>query len=120
MKHKNPYIFVCIVWAVTTVTHSVNVVVQMYAGNRIMAIVWLVAAVAWAFVTGIYLRKAREIAKINRFFKAQDQLENAFDEFIENLHKEEENRPFKEFESEKEGIIKGVKDKEKNEPNQFI
>lgn len=104
MKRKNPYILCCIVWALTTVTHSVNVVVQMYADNRIMAIVWLVAAVAWAFVTGIYLRRAREVADRNKFFKSLDELNNGLDEFIENLHKEEENRPFKEFDSKKEEL----------------
>ncbi len=86
-----------------------NCVVYIYSDERIWAMVWLVLAVAWGFATGIMFHKAQEIVQLNKFIANR---EKAYKEFIAEMEKAEENRPFKEFDKSSDVPFPEVRNKE--------
>ena len=112
MKRKNPYILVAVLWLLTSAIDTTACVVQIYGDNRIVALVFLVLAVSFGIVGGINLQKACEIAEWNRNVRFLEQAHEALNDFVAELERAEENRPFKEFDTPSEVPFEEVRNKE--------
>lgn len=93
MKLKNHYAWLFPFWIISTICDSVSCVVNFVEENHAVGFIFLVLAVAFAFVSGILLEKALTIHKHN---KTCDWLH----ELAQELAKEkiEQIKPFEEFE----------------------
>lgn len=99
MKRKNPYVWLTIIWAATTVLNLTASVVRYIGGDIGWGTLHCCCAVGFAFVTGTLCARWREVAEWNKNVRFLEQAHEALDNFIEELKKEEENRPFKEFDN---------------------
>lgn len=99
MKRKNPYIWLTIIWAVCTVTWYVLSVAECVDGKSTTSALFCGFAVGFAFTTGGLFAKWREVAEWNKNVRFLEQAHEALDNFIAELEKEKENRPFKEFDN---------------------
>ena len=112
MKRKNPYILVAIIWAVLTVAFAVSSVVLFVDGRLGLGAIMICVACGFAFTTGWLYEKARAIAEWNSQVRFLEQAHEAFTDFVAELEKAEENRPFKEFDAPSEVPFPEVSDKE--------
>lgn len=102
MKRKNPYILVAIIWAVTTIALQVASVVCYVEENSSVGAILGGCSVGFAFTLGTLYRNAREIAEWNRNVRFLEQAQEALTDFVAELERAEENRPFKEFDKPSE------------------
>ena len=112
MKRKNPYILVAIIWAVLTLAFQVASVVCYVEVNSGVGAILGGCAVGFAFTLGTLYRQACEIAEWNKNVRFLEQAHEALSDFVADLEKAEENRPFKEFDKPRDLPFPEVKDKE--------
>ena len=112
MKRKNPYILVAIIWAVLTVALQVASVVCYVEVNSGVGAILGGCSVGFAFTLGGLVGKAKEIAEWNRNVRFLEQAHEALTDFVADLEKAEENRPFKEFDTPSEVPFEEVRNKE--------
>ena len=112
MKRKNPYILVAIIWAVLTVALQVASVVCYVEVNSGVGAILGGCAVGFAFTLGTLFQQAKEIAEWNRNVRFLEQAHEALNDFVAELEKDEENRPFKEFDTPSEVPFEEVRNKE--------
>ena len=112
MKRPNPYILVAIIWAVLTVAFAVLSVVLFVDGELASGALLVCVACGFAFATGWLYEKARAIAEWNSQVRFLEQAHEAFTDFVAELEKAEENRPFKEFDKPSDLPFPEVKNKE--------
>lgn len=91
MRIKNHYAWICAIWIISVLLDTVNCVVKFVEGEIIIGFIFLILAVAFAFVSGILLQKAIAIYQHNKVC-----------EFLEDIHEflKEQNEPFEEFNNE--------------------
>lgn len=112
MKRKNPYILVAIIWAVLTVAFAVSSVVRFVDGEIVIGALLVCVACGFAFTLGRLVEKAMAIAEWNRQVRFLEQAHEALNDFVAELEKAEENRPFKEFDKPSEVPFEEVRNKE--------
>lgn len=112
MKRKNPYILVAIIWAVLTVIFAVASVVLFVDGRLAVGALLVCVACGFSFATGMLFQKAKEIAEWNRNVRFLEQAHEALNDFVAELERAEENRPFKEFDTPSEVPFEEVRNKE--------
>ena len=112
MKRKNPYILVAIIWSVLTVVFAVSSVVLFVDGELAIGALLVCVACGFAFSTGWLYEKARASAEWNSQVRFLEQAHEALNDFVAELEKAEENRPFKEFDKPSEVPFEEVKNKE--------
>ena len=115
MKRKNPYILVAIIWAVLTVALQVASVVCYVEVNSGVGAILGGCAVGFAFTLGGLVEKAKEISEWNRNVRFLEQAHEALNDFVAELERAEENRPFKEFDKPSEVPFEEVRNKEKTD-----
>lgn len=99
MKRKNPYLWFTIIWVLCTALNLTLSVVRFVSGEIGLGILLCCLAVGFSFGAGGLFAKWLEIAEWNKAVHFVEQAHEALDNFIEELKKEEENRPFKEFDA---------------------
>jgi hypothetical protein len=96
MKVKNHYVWVCVLWIICTILHSINCAVNFVDGNLAKGFIYLICAVAFSFVSGLLLIKALQTKKHNDICDFLDKIaEEIIEKQIKNI------KPFEEFENEK-------------------
>ena len=112
MRRKNPYILVAIIWSVLTVAFAVSSVVLFVDGELAIGALLVCVACGFAFTTGWLYEKARAIAEWDSQVRFLEQAHEALNDFVAELEKAEENRPFKEFDKPSEVPFEEVRNKE--------
>ena len=113
MKRKNPYILIAIAWALISALCAVSSVVLFVDDRLAIGLVMVCLACGFAFVTGILSEKARAIIEFNAQVRFLEQAHEALSDFVAELEKAEENRPFKEFDKPNDLPFEEVRNKEK-------
>lgn len=113
MKRKNHYILVAIIWAVLTVALQVASVVCYVEVNSGVGAILGGCSVGFAFTLGGLVEKARAIIEFNSQVRFLEQAHEALTDFVADLGKAEENRPFKEFDKPSELPFEEVRNREK-------
>lgn len=92
MKINNHYIWLCVLWLLSSVMNSICAVTNFVDGSSGIGILFLVTSVGFAFVGGILLERALQTHKHNQEVELLHYI-------MEELMKEEaENiKPFEEF-----------------------
>lgn len=113
MKRKNPYILVAIIFAVLTVALQVASVVCYVEVNSGVGAILGCCSVGFAFTFGCLFEKAKAIVEWNGNVRFLEECHEALSDFVADLEKAEENRPFKEFDKPSEVPFEEVRNKEK-------
>lgn len=92
MKIKNNYIWLSVLWILSTLFDTVFCVVNFVDGSLIYGLIFLFLSVSFSFVSGILLNKAILVYWHN---KEVDWLHD----FAKELS-QEQNKPFEEFEND--------------------
>lgn len=97
MKLKNHYVWICLLWIIITLCHSVSCVVNFVNENLGFGCLFLVLAVGFSFMSGVLFNKAKAIYHHN---KQVDWLK----EISKQLSEEEIQsiKPFEDFDDEGE------------------
>ena len=66
MKIRNHYIWMCILWAIISMTNTILCVVNFVDGSLWQGVVNLLLAVPFSFVCGLLCEKAHEVRKHNQ------------------------------------------------------
>ena len=86
MKLKNHYAWLCPFWIISTICDSLACVVNFVEGNLAVGLIFLVLAVAFAFVGGILLDNALTIRKHNKTCDWLDSIaEDLRDEYMKKI-----------------------------------
>lgn len=101
MKHKNPYIAVCIVWAILTGILAVASVVLFVEKRFAVGALLLILACSMAFTTGRLFEKASQIVELNRQQKWLASFAKEMHEWAKEVAQDEGQKdgkePFAEF-----------------------
>lgn len=99
MKRKNPYIWFTIIWALCAASIFIISIVRYIRGDIVWGVLLCCFSVGIAFGTGVLFEKWLEVAEWNKAMRFLEQTHEALDNFIAELEKEKDNRPFKEFDN---------------------
>jgi hypothetical protein len=97
MKIKNYFAFVCVIWAMLSISNSILAINNFIQGYIVFGVINIILSVSFAFACGSLFEKAIMVRKYN---KQVDLIAKEIKEELEEL----KNIPFKEFENEQEGL----------------
>lgn len=113
MKQPNPYIWLMIIWSVLTVAFQVASVVCYVEVNSGVGAILGGCSVGFAFTVGWLFAKAVQIAELNRQQKWLTDFAKDLREWAQEVAREQEGKPFAEFDNPSEAPFPEVERKEK-------